>query len=183
VIFIKQYGGFNIKELELLGCGTQGKVYRIDSAKCIKVFKKSEAWCSELETLTMAQIDSHFPKVYESGKNYIIRECINGIEINKYLAVHPLTPNISMKLLELYEAMDKVGFSRLDSAIFHIFITPIGDLKLIDTAKAMKTRRIYPKLILTALDELGYKKQFLSFILTTRPDLYSKWMQHSNIKR
>lgn len=178
MIFIKQYGGFNIKELEFLGCGTQGRVYRIDSQKCIKIFKKSEACKDELATLTMAQIDSHFPRVYESGKYYIIRECINGIELNKFLSVHPLTPNISAKLLELYAAMIKVGFYRIDSAIFHIFITSAGELKLIDTAKAMKKKRIYPKLILGGLEELGYKKQFINFTKTTRPELYNKWLQY-----
>jgi len=176
VISIKQFRGLTINDLEFLGSGTQGKVYRIDSQKCIKFFKKKRACRDELETLTMAQIDSHFPKVYESGKNYIVRECINGIELDKYLAQHPLTPNISMKILMLYEAMGKVGFARLDSAIFHILITPSGDLKLIDTAKAMKKKRICPKLILSGLETLGYKEQFINFVKVTRPELYNKWM-------
>ena len=175
MIIIKQYAGLNIDELQLLGCGTQGKVYKIDFQTCIKIFKKSRVCKDELKSLTMAQIDSHFPKIYSYGDNYIIRECINGIELDKYLSEHNFTPNISNKIIGLYEAMIKVGYARLDSAIFHIFITPSGDLKLIDTAKAMKKRTLYPYLIISGLEELGYKKQFLDFVKVTRPDLYNKW--------
>ena len=123
----------------------------------------------------MAQIDSHFPKIYSYGENYIIRECIWGIELDKYLSEYNLTQNISSKIIELYEAMIKVGYRRLDSAIFHIFIMPSGDLKLIDTAKAMKKKTIYPYLIISGLEELGYKKQFLDFVKVSRPDIYNKW--------
>ena len=42
MIFIKLYGGFNIKGLELLGCGTQGKVYRIDSENASRFLKRAK---------------------------------------------------------------------------------------------------------------------------------------------
>ena len=126
----------------------------------------------------MAQIDIHFPRLYKYGEDYIIRECINGIELNKYLSRTPLTPYISYKILELYDAMERVGYSRLDAAIFHIFIVPSGDLKLIDTAKMIKKKTIYPDLILSGLDVLGYKEEFISFVKYTRPDLYSRWLKY-----
>lgn len=175
MIVIKQYDGLNIKELQLLGHGTQGKVYKIDQQRCIKIFKKHRVCKDELKTLTMAQMDSHFPKIYSYGENYIIRECISGIELDKYLSECRLTQNISSKIIELYEALIKVGYRRLDSAIFHIFITQSGELKLIDTAKAMKKKTIYPYLIISGLEELGYKKQFLDFVKISRPDIYNKW--------
>ena len=180
MIKIKLYAGLNIKELQLLGKGTQGKVYRIDPNRCIKIFKKNQICKEELETLSVAQIDSHFPKLYDYGENYIIRECINGMELNKYLSTHCLTTDISNKLLGLYDAMIKVGYTRLDSAIFHIFITPSGDLKLIDTAKALKKTAIYPQLIISGLSKLGYKRQFLDFVRGTRPALYFIWLQCAN---
>jgi hypothetical protein len=68
---IKPYGGFNIKELQLIGSGTQGKVYRIDSQRCIKIFKSKNICKDELETLIIAQIDTHFPMLYAYGENYI----------------------------------------------------------------------------------------------------------------
>jgi RIO-like serine/threonine protein kinase len=175
VIIIKLYAGFNLRELELLGYGTQGKVYKINSQWCIKIFKRKQICEDELKTLVMSQIDSHFPRLYSHGENYIIREYIDGIELDKYLLAHPLTTNISNKILLLYEAMANVGYSRLDSALFHIFVTPSDELKLIDTARAMKKKTLYPFLIIKGLEELGYKKDFLNFIKSRRPALYYKW--------
>jgi RIO-like serine/threonine protein kinase fused to N-terminal HTH domain len=177
VISIKPYAGLNIKELQLLGSGTQGKVYRINSQRCIKIFKSRKVCKDEFETLMMAQSDIHFPRLFAAGEDYIIRECINGIELNKYLSIYPITSDISNKILQLYGAMMKVGYTRLDSAIFHIFVTPSSELKLIDTAKALKKRTECPHLILGGLKALGYKKEFLGFVKLTRMDLYEKWAE------
>lgn len=179
MIVIKLYAGLNVDELELLGRGTQGKVYKIDSQRCIKIFKKKRVCKDELKTLSMAQTDWHFPRLYSYGKNYIIRECINGIELDKYLSTSSLTQSISNKIIELYESMMRVGYTRLDSTLFHIFITPSGDLKLIDTAKAMRKKTKYPYLIISGLEELGYKEQFLNVVKLTKPNLYTKWLQYS----
>ena len=179
MIIINIYSGLNINELKLLGQGTQGKVYQIDSTKCIKIFKRRKVCTAELETLIMAQKDSHFPILYEHGNNYIIREYIGGLELDKYLASNDLTPDISIKIIELYEAMKTVGYGRLDAALFHIFLTPNNDIKLIDTARAMKKNSIYPKLIITGLKELGYKDDFLCHVKVFNPQLYYKWMEIS----
>lgn len=179
MIAIKLYDGLNVKELKLLGFGTQGKVYRIDSQKCIKIFKKKSVCKAELETLTMGQTDKHFPTLYTYGKNYIIRECVDGMELDKYLKANPLTPSISNKIIELYDALKKVGFKRLDTTLFHIFINEQGELKLIDTAKAMKKKTIYPYSIMKGLKKLGYKKYFLNFVKSNRPALYNKWLIYS----
>lgn len=175
MISISKYAGLNLKELPLLGKGTQGKVYKIDSQSCIKIFKSKRICKNELETLMIAQKDRHFPRLYSAGDDYIIRECINGIELNRYLAQNPLTPWISNKIIDLYEAMSKVGYKRLDSAIFHILVTPDHELKLIDTSKALKKKTIYPRLLLNGLEKLGYKQEFLDFVSCIRPDLYKKW--------
>lgn len=178
MINIKEYGGLNIKDLDFLGSGTQGKVYKINSEQCIKIFKRKASCKDELKTLEMAQGDSHFPKLYDYGESYIIREYIDGIELDKYLLSYPLTPIISYEIIQLYEAMISLGFRRLDSAIFHIFVTSSDNLKLIDTAKALKKKAIYPKLIIEGLRKLGYKEEFLDFVKTIRPELYVKWLHH-----
>jgi predicted Ser/Thr protein kinase len=177
VNIIKNYAGYDFRKLQLLGQGTQGSVYKIDFHRCIKVFKSKKVCKDELETLLIAQRDMHFPRVYAAGEDYIIRECINGTELNKYLLKNPLTPDTSQKIIELYEAMRNVGYTRLDSAIFHIFVTPSCNIKLIDTAKALKKKSTYPRLILAGLKKLGYEDEFLSYVKYTRPELYMKWIK------
>jgi len=174
-MIIKTYAGYNLKELKFLGRGTQGSVYRIDSKRCIKVFKSSRVCMDEFKTLFIAQAYDQFPKLYFVGKNYIIRECINGIELDKYLRKYPLTPSMCMKIIELFDTMDKIGYRRLDSAIFHIFVTPQGSLRVIDTSKALRKKTRCPKLFLKGLEKSGYKEEFLNFVKNTRPDLYAKW--------
>ncbi len=178
MIFIKLYAGLNLKDLQFLGAGTQGKVYKIDFQKCIKIFKNKQVCADEIESLVMAQQNTHFPKLYAFDTNYIIREYIQGIELDKYLKSYPLTQDISNKIIELYEAMDLVGYTRLDAAPFHIFLTPSNEIKLIDTARVMKKRTIYPYLIIDSLKKSGYKKQFLSFVKINKPELYAKWLQY-----
>lgn len=177
---MKLYGDININELQLLGKGTQGRVYKIDEEKCIKVFKRKNYCENEVFTLLISQNDSHFPKLYSYGDNYIIRELIKGIELDKFLLNNSLTPVLSNKILELYDAMYKIGFSRLDTTLFHIFITNDEDIKLIDTARAMSKNVVYPALLINGLNDLGYKNQFLSYVKIVRPDIFKKWINNLN---
>lgn len=172
----------NLKKLKVIGKGTQGKVYLLDSQKCIKVFKSKKDCDNEVKTLLMAQGNLHFPKLYEWGINYIIREYVNGIELDEYLLKESLTPEISNKLVELYEAIVKVGYLRKDTAIFHILVTPCCDLKLIDTAKAMKKKTIIPSLLISGLEDIGCKEEFFYFLKNNRPDLYIQWINYKRKK-
>ena len=170
-----------MNELKLLGTGTQGKVYRIDNERCIKIFKSKKDCCEEIKTLMTAQGDMHFPKLYSCGDDYIIREFIDGVELDNYLLKEKLTPEIIEKLICLYEAMIKVGYCRLDTAIFHIFVTPLSELKLIDTSKALKRKTIIPSLLISGLERLGYKADLFNFLKLNRPDLYKTWINYKKI--
>ena len=172
----------NLKDLKLIGKGTQGKVYLLDSQKCIKVFKSKKDCSNEVQSLLMAQGDLHFPKLYEFGINFIIREYVNGIELDEYLIKENLTSEISAKLIELYDSIVKVGYLRKDTAIFHILITPSCELRLIDTAKAMKKNITIPHLLISGLDDIGYKDDFFNYLKTSRPDLYNQWINYKKKK-
>jgi RIO-like serine/threonine protein kinase len=180
VVIIKLYGGYDIDKLECIGKGIHGRVYKLDSKRCIKIFKKMEFYEKELETLQMVQNDEHFPKLFEWGDKFIVREYINGIELDKYLKSNPITPIISLKIIDLYEAIVKAGFSRHDTMLFHVFITQDGAFRMIDTARVMRERYTYPKLIFKGLKDLGCKSEFLGHVKLLKPELYEKW--NCNIK-
>ncbi|MBE6050448.1 MAG: hypothetical protein E7214_07270 [Clostridium sp.] len=179
MIQIKSYNGLNIQSLELLGKGTQGSVYKINDNRCIKIFKKETAFKEELHSLLIAQIDNHFPRLYEYGDNYIIRELVSGISLDNYLKVNPLDLNVCNKIIEIYNAMNYVGYSRLDSALFHLFLLSNNNIKIIDTAKAMKKKYSYPRILLHDLDKLNFKNKFLKFVKINHSDLYSNWQKLS----
>lgn len=179
MIVIKLYSGINIKDLEILGEGTQGKVYKINGERCIKIFKSKKECQDEAKTLTMAQGERHFPKIYSYGEDYIIREYISGTELDEYLRTSKLTVQILNQLIELYEAMLRVGYTRLDAAIFHILVTPNTDLKLIDTAKSMTKETVIPNLLISGLEKLGFKDDLFNYLKSNRPDLYHMWKNYT----
>ncbi|HCW54202.1 MAG TPA: hypothetical protein DG753_10795 [Clostridium sp.] len=180
MIYIKYYGGYNLSKLKLLGTGTQGSVYKINNDTCIKIFKKKNYCKDELHSLLISQIDSHFPKIYSYGENYIIREYIKGISVDSYLSTNPLTKEICKKIVEIYNAMYFVGFKRLDFALFHMFLvnnnaSSSGKVMLIDTAKAMKKSYSYPLIVIRSLENYQSKDKFLLYVKNNYPELYKKW--------
>jgi RIO-like serine/threonine protein kinase len=174
---IKKYGGYDVNNLEFLGKGTQGRVYKIDNEKCIKIFQSKKVCNQETKTLIMAQKSSIFPKIYSYGDYYIIREYINGIELDKYLKDYPLTVEISRKIIELYETIVEIGYSRQDTTLFHIFYTSSGEFRIIDTGRVMKEISTYPRLILMGLKKLGYEEEFLIHVKLLKPKLYEFWFK------
>jgi predicted Ser/Thr protein kinase len=169
---IKKEHGYDLNKLKYIGKGMHGSVYKIDDFRCIKIFKKKSICEKEIETLAMAQGNKYFPKLYDFGDNFIIREFIEGIELDKYLQNHPLTEDLSGKIIKIYESLGEVGYKRQDTALLHIFIDSKGNLRLIDTAKAMSLSCKYPKIILNDLKTLGLKTTFLDHVKKLRPELY-----------
>ncbi len=152
-------------------------MYKIDSEKCIKIFKKKSSCSDELHSLLISQSYSCFPKLYSYGDKYIVREYVHGTPLDEFLLHNPLTDSICRKIMELYLKMKYVGFERLDSALFHIFVSYYGEFKLIDTAKAMKKKYTCPRIILSGLSDLNYKNEFLDFVKKEYPYIYEMWIK------
>lgn len=169
---MKKEHGYDLRKLRCIGKGRHGTVYKIDDHKCLKIFKERRTCEKEIETLAIAQGNRFFPKLYDFGERFIVREFVEGIELDKYLKDNPLTFDISKKIIKIYMALGEVGYKRQDTALLHIFINSEGDLRVIDTAKAMSISSKYPKLILTDLEKLGYKETFLEHVKEISPQIY-----------
>lgn len=167
--------GLKEENLQLVGKGSQGRVYLIDSQRCIKIYHRKEFLPLELEILLKAKYEPQFPKVYEWGDDYMIREYIPGISLGDYLRRNPLTEDLSRQIAELFLAFERLGFNRLDTRMAHVLITPEGRIKAIDPANAMRKYGTYPKKFLSQLDNLKCKKTFLKHLQTINPILYERW--------
>lgn len=167
--------GIQKKNLKLLGEGVQGKVYRIDDSRCVKIFKRPECLPRELDNLRMAAHEPQFPKVYEWGKDYIIREYIEGIELGLYLQKSPLTESISSQLVDLLQAFERLQFKRIDTQLKNVIITSKGQLRPIDFVNAMKKKQSYPKLLLSQLKKINMKETFLKHVKRINKELFYKW--------
>ncbi|HYH02578.1 MAG TPA: hypothetical protein VEC37_05720 [Bacillota bacterium] len=167
--------GLKEEALQLVGEGSQGKVYLIDPFRCIKIYKRKEFLALELEVLQKAHNEPQFPNVYEWGDEYMIREYFPGTDLKKYLRKNGLAVEMSRQIVELFQAFERVGFNRLDTRMAHMIVTPEGQLKAIDPANAMRKQGSYPKKFLSQLSDLKLKKTFFKHLQIINPEYYKKW--------
>ena len=167
--------GLRAEDLPLVGEGSQGKVYLIDSCRCIKIYHRPEFLPLELEILRKAYYEPQFPKVYEVGDNYMIREYILGMGLKEYLLRYPLTEDLSRQLIELFQAFERLGFHRLDTRMAHVLVTSEGRIRAIDPANAMRKSGSYPKKFLRQLNKLGWKQTFLDHLRAIDPVRHDQW--------
>ncbi len=167
--------GLREDALQLIGEGSQGRVYLIDPWRCIKVYKRKEFLPLELEILLRAKDEPQFPKVYDWGYDYMIREFIPGVGLKEYLRRNPLTEDLSRQIAELFLAFERLGFNRMDTRMAHVIVTPEGRIKAIDPANAMRKQGSYPKKFLSQLSNLKCKKTFLNHLQTINPMLFKRW--------
>ena len=74
-----------IREAEYLGKGNNGVVYLLPDNKVIKIFNSPKVCKDEYNTLVRSKKKSkYFPRVYEHGKHYIIRDFVGGIRLDKF---------------------------------------------------------------------------------------------------
>ncbi len=167
--------GLREDTLQLVGEGSQGKVYLIDPQRCIKIYKRQEFLPLELEILLKAHNEPQFPRVYEWGSDYMIREFIPGVGLKEYLRKNPLTADLSRQIADLFLAFERLGFHRLDTRMAHVIITPEGRIRAIDPANAMRKSGIYPKKFFSQLAKMKCKETFFKHVKEYNPALYDRW--------
>lgn len=166
---------YNVEGLQCIGEGGQGKVYRINADRCVKIYRKEKYCMRELAALRRGEDEPVFPRVYEWGRNYLIREYIEGSPLSDHLKTHPLTPAISRQLLDIFHLLERLRFSRLDSRLDHFLIQPDGRLRLIDPTNMIHKKEKFPRRMLAGLKTLGCRKDFFKQIAAIEPRLAESW--------
>lgn len=75
----------NPVDSRFLGEGHNGKVYLLPDGKVIKIFFRSKVCKNEYYILNRVSCNKYYPKVFDYGDNYIIRECVHGICLKDYI--------------------------------------------------------------------------------------------------
>ena len=169
----------NHSPLTMMGKGRQGAVFQFSDEICVKVFGNTEDCEREHYALTLGQHTNLFPKVYAKGPLYIAMEIIKGVDLREYLQSHPLTEELSMKLIDMLIIFKEIGYERIDHHKRQIYLQPDGDLKVIDVARTVWRDRVYPypRKLLNSLGE-EYKELFLSHVQALSPELYEEWKHY-----
>lgn len=169
----------NHSPLTMMGKGHQGAVFQFSDEICIKVFGNTEDCEREHYALTLGQHTNLFPKVYVKGPLYIAMEIIKGVDLREYLQSHPLTEELSMKLINMFITFKEIGYDRIDHHKRQIYLQTDGNLKVIDVARTVWRDRVYPypRKLLTSFGE-EYKEIFLSHVQALSPELYEEWKHY-----
>jgi predicted Ser/Thr protein kinase len=167
-----------VEQLEFIGAGKHGEVYRIDERHCIKIYNSRQYLRKELAALERGAEAPFFPRVYDWGRDYIIREYAPGTPLNRYLRVNAFTPDIARQLVEMVETMRRLRFRRADTRLSHIIIDPKGKLWLIDPVNTMKKSPPFPRKLLKGLMRRGVDGEFLEYVKTHHSETYARWQKH-----
>src|SRR5665647_11771 len=103
-----------LKTSEFLGSGHNGIVYLLPNNRVIKIFKNKKVCQGEYSIFIKTRKSKYFPKVYEHGDYYIVRDFASGQRLDKYIKKHGINKKISLNIIKLIEEFKKLKFNRLD---------------------------------------------------------------------
>jgi hypothetical protein len=73
--------------------------------------------------------------------------------------------------------MERLGFTRLDSALRHIILNNNKELKLIDIVHSYVKKEPRPARLFGDLEKLGLVRDFMEKVKQIDIDLYNRWEQ------
>jgi predicted Ser/Thr protein kinase len=113
----------------LIGQGAQGAVFKISKTHCIKIYAEPAQAELEHSAYLAAQPAAIVPKIFEKGANYLMMEYLSGPTLDHYLREQGTIPRwVTKQILQILNEMKLLKFTRIDSALRHIF--SVGNQKL-----------------------------------------------------
>lgn len=151
-----------LKSGEFLGVGHNGIVYSLSKNRIIKIFNDESKCKKEYYILKRTNKSKYFPKVYEVGRHYIVREKVHGERLDKYLKRKNMDYALAGKLLELLDEFKQLRFTRLDIRCKDIYLCKNGELKIIDPKNNYSKCVKYPRHLMKGLRNSGNLDVFLN---------------------
>lgn len=152
------------KSAEFLGQGNNGIVYRLPEHKVIKIFVEERVCIDEAFALLKAKGSKYFPKVYSVGKLYVVREMVEGIQLDKYIKKNGLNREIAANIYKLTKEFKRIKFSKIDTRCKDILVGENNKIMLIDPKKCFKRKVEYPRHLMKGFLKLGVLEEFLVYI-------------------
>lgn len=169
------YCGYDTRKLPFIGRGTQGSAYLLPDHRVLKVFKYKDECKDQINTLINASTGRFFPRVYEYDDSSIIMEHIDGVRLDKFLKTNMLTRKISYELVELILDFIRLGFTKQDIRIFHIYVQRDESIRAIDPRKSYIQVEPYPFNMLKGIYRLGQLERFFHHIKQPYYHIYKQW--------
>jgi len=164
-----------IRTSEFLGSGHNGIVYLLPNKRVIKIFKNKKVCAGEYNILVKTKKSKYFPKVYEHGAYYIVRDYVGGQRLDKYIKRHGINKEISLNIIKLIEEFKKLKFRRLDIRCKDLYLMDNFSINVIDPKNNYSKSVIYPRHLMKGLNNLGVIDQFLSVVCDECHKTYELW--------
>jgi predicted Ser/Thr protein kinase len=169
------YSSIDLFECKLLGKGHNGIVYRLPDGRVIKICYVMKDFYGEAHILKKVRGSKYFPRLYEVGGNYMIRDYVDGMPLNKYIKKNGLSRKLVRDILDLLKEFERLKFLKLDIRCKDVFVEPDGKLMVIDPQKFYTKKRDFPQHLSKGLFKLGVLDDFLIILKQENPKLYRKW--------
>lgn len=163
------------KQGELIGEGHNGVVFLLPNDMVIKFFREKKVWQDESSILIKTKKSRFFPNIHYMGKNYIVREYVDGIRLDKYLKKNKLNEHICSELYEMICDFKRLKFSRIDVRCKDIFVLENGNLKVIDPKNNYKKTVKYPRHLMKGLYKRDCLEVFLKYLENRDFEKYTYW--------
>ena len=164
-----------LKTSQFLGAGHNGIVYLLPNNRVIKIFKSKKVCEGEYNILSKTRKSKYFPKVYEHGAYYIVRDFASGQRLDKYIKKHGINKVISLNIIKLMEEFKRLKFNRLDIRCKDLYLTEDFSISVIDPKNNYSKNVSYPRHLMKGLNNLGVINQFLKVVCEERPKTFELW--------
>lgn len=165
----------NLLDCKFLGKGNNGIVYMLPEGKAIKVCFEEEKCRKEYFILKRIHNNKYFPRVYGMCGNYMIRDYVEGVPLNRYIRKHGLDRELAVNILKLLREFRKLKFAKEDVRCKDIMVQAEGTLMVIDPKKCYSKERDFPRHLCKGLYKLGVLDQFMKVVKETDSKSYKRW--------
>jgi len=164
-----------IRSSNFLGKGNNGVVYRIDTHKIIKIFNDEEVCKTEYEILKASMHCPSFPKIFDYGDYFIIREFVDGVRLDKYLNHNPLNQKLVISLVDLINNFKELGYKKLDIRCKDLYVQDDFSIKVIDPKDNFDREMPFPRHLMKGILKRDSIGEFFYYLQKIDNNLYESW--------
>lgn len=164
-----------LRKGEFLGSGHNGIVYLLPDKKVIKVFKEKKVCKKEREILERTNNSRYFPKIYDYGDYFILREYIRGERLDHYIKQNGINKRLTNNIVKLIREFEKLKFKKLDIRCKDIYVDQKYKLRIIDPKNNYSKTVIYPRHLMKGLNKLDVLDEFLLQVKKEDKKYYELW--------
>ncbi|MBE6062305.1 MAG: protein kinase [Clostridium butyricum] len=165
------------REATYLGQGNNGVVYELPGNKVIKLFLSPKVCNDEGSILFKTKGSKYFPKLYTKGRLYIVREMVQGEQLDKYIKQNGLSDQLIENIYNLLKEFKKLKFKKIDTRCKDIFVSDDESLMIIDPKKAYVRKVDYPRHLMKGLYKLGVLDRFFNRLREIDKKTSKEWKE------